>query len=189
MFEGIKNFYNNFNESLSNTLSERMLKSGKSDFTIWDGYKAFFEESFDVSNKAVFDPMKKPIKDAAKVLDAYINDGDDTNITVAESLWNTVKGFGKMADKMVSAEDLVTTSGMVLTWSAGVIHKTSFNDSGNVLYKGVFDSDKCKELLNLSTPDEDLSFVKLRDYNAGIEKIYRGEFQDIIDKFILNEIK
>ena len=120
MFEGIKNFYNNFNESLSNTLSERMLKSGKSDFTIWDGYKAFFEESFDVSNKAVFDPMKKPIKDAAKVLDAYINDGDDTNITVAESLWNAVKGFGKMADKMVSAEDLVTASGVVLTGSAAL---------------------------------------------------------------------
>ena len=119
-----KTFYNDFSENLENSLAERLSASGKTDLSIWDGYKAFFQESFDVSNKNVFEPVKKPIKDGAKKLDTFIkskiDDGNPENMTIAEKAWNGFKGVGKMADKMISAEGAVAVGATVLTGGAAL---------------------------------------------------------------------
>ena len=69
----IGNFYENVMDNLGDTLSERMIKSGKSNYTIWDGYKAFFGESIDVSKKAIKEDMEKV--DLAKIQQNSIADG------------------------------------------------------------------------------------------------------------------
>ena len=110
-------FKEGFEDYLAEKLTERMeaKKARGEDVSqgpsIFDGYAAFFNASFDTVNQNVLEPVKTPIRNGARRLDRkvrqYIDDGNPYSMTFGEKAWNGVKGFGKFVDNYTNAETFV----------------------------------------------------------------------------------
>ena len=124
-----EDFNNGFTDYLADKITERMeaKKARGEDVSqgpsIFDGYAAFFNDSFDTVNQNVLEPVKRPIRNGARSLDRkvrqYIDDGNPDNMTFCEKAWNGFKGLGKFVDNYTNSETFVALGTVYL--GAGAI--------------------------------------------------------------------
>ena len=93
---------------------------------MWDGFTGYYKEKFEgtkdikdalsrtgeilnegfeqIDDASGLTSAKQKIKDYAEVVDKYVDDGDDSNLSCAEKAWEFTKNIGRKADVVVSSK-------------------------------------------------------------------------------------
>ena len=76
--------------------------------------KEIYDEGAAGIDECTFDKVKDPIKEWSRGIEAKLDDGDDSHLSMGERLWAGAQGVGDIADKLAS------TKGVTVTAAAGV---------------------------------------------------------------------
>lgn len=60
-------------------------------------------------DEGTFDKVKDPIKEWSRGVEAKLDDGDDSHLSMGERLWRAAQGTGKIADKLASIKGVIAT--------------------------------------------------------------------------------